>query len=79
LFYIIQNGIRWTGMPAWKEEHTPDETWQLVAFLRKVPTLTDADLSDEQTGATIGEPQSPKTDREPSAPEHGQTHEHRQK
>ena len=23
LFYIIQNGVRWTGMPAWKGEHSP--------------------------------------------------------
>lgn len=26
LFYIIQNGVRWTGMPGWQREHTPDET-----------------------------------------------------
>src|SRR5262245_50706423 len=44
LFYIIQNGVRWTGMPAWKQEHSPEETWKLVAFIRKVPTLTEADL-----------------------------------
>jgi mono/diheme cytochrome c family protein len=72
LFYIIQNGIRWTGMPAWKQEHSPDETWQLVAFLRKIPTLTDADLPNEQTSATSGESRSPRTEREPSAHEHGQ-------
>ena len=44
LFSIIQNGIRWTGMPAWKREHSPDETWKLVAFIRKVPTLSADDL-----------------------------------
>jgi hypothetical protein len=26
LFYIIQNGVRWTGMPAWKGEHSADES-----------------------------------------------------
>jgi mono/diheme cytochrome c family protein len=40
LFFIIQNGVRWTGMPAWKEEHTPEDTWRLVSFMRKIPTLT---------------------------------------
>ena len=40
IFFVIQNGVRWTGMPAWKHEHTPDETWKLVAFVRHVPSLT---------------------------------------
>jgi cytochrome c553 len=44
LFYIIQNGVRWTGMPAWQQEHSLDDTWRLVAFIRKAPTLSDADL-----------------------------------
>jgi mono/diheme cytochrome c family protein len=55
LFYIIQNGIRWTGMPAWKEEHSPEETWQLVALIRKAPTLTEADMKIEEPVATRGE------------------------
>ncbi len=40
LFYIIQNGVRWTGMPAWSSEHSPEETWRLVALIRKLPALT---------------------------------------
>jgi mono/diheme cytochrome c family protein len=42
LFYIIQNGVRWTGMPGWKSEHTPEETWQLVSFMRHVPQIPPA-------------------------------------
>jgi mono/diheme cytochrome c family protein len=44
LFSVIQNGVRWTGMPAWKSEHTPEQTWQLVSFIRRVPSLTPDDL-----------------------------------
>ena len=44
LFAIIQNGVRWTGMPAWKREHSPEDTWKLVSFIRKVPSLTSQDL-----------------------------------
>jgi mono/diheme cytochrome c family protein len=42
LFYIIENGIRLTGMPAWGDgsEQSKRETWHLVAFLRHVPRLT---------------------------------------
>ena len=55
LFYIIQNGIRWTGMPAWKDEHSAEDTWKLVAFIRKAPTLTEADMKIEAPVATTGE------------------------
>jgi mono/diheme cytochrome c family protein len=44
LFYIVQNGVRWTGMPGWKKEHSADETWKLVSFIRRVPSLTSKDL-----------------------------------
>jgi mono/diheme cytochrome c family protein len=45
LFYIIQNGVRWTGMPGWKLEHTPEETWKLVSFIRHVPQITPIEPS----------------------------------
>jgi len=48
LYYIIQNGVRWTGMPAWKDEHSPEETWRLVSLIRKMPTQTGADMEIER-------------------------------
>ncbi len=50
LFSIIQNGVRWTGMPAWKGEHSPAEAWRLVSFVRKVPSLTAADIGEQSHG-----------------------------
>ena len=44
LFWIIQSGIRLTGMPGFHGVVTDDDTWKLVAFIRRVPTLTPADL-----------------------------------
>ena len=44
LFSIIQNGVRWTGMPAWKGEHSEEDSWRLVSFVRRVPSLTADDL-----------------------------------
>jgi len=40
LYYIISNGVRFTGMPAWGSEHSPEETWQLVSFIRRLPHPT---------------------------------------
>jgi mono/diheme cytochrome c family protein len=48
LYYIIQNGIRLTGMPAWGkagDEHDED-SWKLVYFIRHLNELTPAQLKD---------------------------------
>jgi mono/diheme cytochrome c family protein len=50
LFYIIQNGVRWTGMPGWRKEHAPEDTWKLVSFVRRVPSLTADDLESMAHG-----------------------------
>ena len=45
LFYIIENGIRLTGMPAWSVNGShAEESWALVAFIRTLPKLTADDL-----------------------------------
>ena len=41
LFYIIQNGIRLTGMPAWSgSDHDAEDSWKLVHFIRHLSDLT---------------------------------------
>jgi mono/diheme cytochrome c family protein len=42
LFYIIQNGIRFSGMPAWGNGSGRDAeaSWKLVLFIRHLPSLT---------------------------------------
>lgn len=42
LFYIIQNGIRLTGMPAWGNgtAHDEEDSWKLVHFIRHLPQIT---------------------------------------
>jgi mono/diheme cytochrome c family protein len=37
LFWIIQNGIRFTGMPAFGEVESPDHIWNLVNYVRTLP------------------------------------------
>ncbi|HEX9462755.1 MAG TPA: cytochrome c [Alphaproteobacteria bacterium] len=44
LFWILKNGIKMTGMPAWND-HSDDELWATVAFLERLPTMTDADYA----------------------------------
>jgi mono/diheme cytochrome c family protein len=42
LFYIIENGVRLTGMPAWSTgtDDGRTATWHLVHFIRELPRLT---------------------------------------
>jgi len=50
LFYVIQNGIRFTGMPGWSRaatatdvsgsDHDAEDSWKLVRLIRHLPDLT---------------------------------------
>lgn len=46
LFYIIENGIRLTGMPAWGTgtREGEQESWRLVLFIRHLPKLTREEI-----------------------------------
>ncbi len=46
LFYIIENGVRLTGMPAWSTgtQEGRQSTWHLVHFIRELPRLTTEQL-----------------------------------
>jgi mono/diheme cytochrome c family protein len=49
LYYIIENGVRLTGMPAFGEEKGSlhdEESWQLVHFIRHLPDITDEELAE---------------------------------
>lgn len=39
LFYIVNHGLKFTGMPAWPARNRDDEVWSVVAFLLELPKL----------------------------------------
>lgn len=39
-FYIIQHGIRMSGMPGWKNALSPQEMWQVTGFLSHMENLS---------------------------------------
>jgi len=67
LYYIISDGIRFTGMPAWGGEHSPEENWQLVSFIRRLPNLSPEELKLMRQKGTGGAA---------SVPAHRHTHHH---
>jgi mono/diheme cytochrome c family protein len=62
LFYVIEHGIRFTGMPAWSTGSADGETgsWQLVHVIRHLPRLTD----QERTRMEAQMPRSPAAIRQ---------------
>jgi mono/diheme cytochrome c family protein len=51
LFWIIENGVRFTGMPAWSTGTADGETasWHLVHFIRRLPKLTPEELEEMES------------------------------
>jgi thiosulfate dehydrogenase len=41
-FYIIQHGVRLSGMPAWKQSLSEQEIWQVTTFLSHMDKLPPA-------------------------------------
>jgi hypothetical protein len=47
LYWIIENGLRLTGMPAWGDGSADDaDSWKLVHFIRHLPHLTEQHLKE---------------------------------
>ena len=69
LYWLVDEGIRMTGMPAFGPTHGENELWQIVAFLRHLPEITEqekAQLKGEKEEAEHHHEEAP-----PSAkPEH---------
>jgi mono/diheme cytochrome c family protein len=42
LFWIVKHGIKMSGMPAWSD-HSDEESWATVAFLKKLPRMSEQD------------------------------------
>jgi mono/diheme cytochrome c family protein len=78
LFYIIQNGIRLSGMPSWGSgaSHDEEDSWKLVRFVRHLPQLTSQEEREMETLNPKG-PQELKEEREErDFLNGGQSHEH---
>jgi mono/diheme cytochrome c family protein len=74
LKWIIENGIRFTGMPGWKGILQDDEMWKMVQYLRHLPPK--GSLGIPQVYREAEEEHHGAEHHEPSASEEA-NHEHR--
>ncbi|MFY9843314.1 MAG: cytochrome c [Terriglobales bacterium] len=42
VFYVIHNGVRYTGMPAWDKTLSEPDMWKVTAFLTRINKLPPA-------------------------------------
>ena len=67
LFWVIKNGINMTGMPSFALAGAKDdEIWSIVAFLKKLPNVSEADY--KAWTAPPSAPPAPPTVRPPPEP-----------
>jgi mono/diheme cytochrome c family protein len=48
IYWIVRNGIRMSGMPAWASLYPDDDLWAIVAFVTQLPTMTAEDYEEHQ-------------------------------
>lgn len=61
-FYIIQHGIRLSGMPAWKGVLKEQEMWQVTTFLSHMDKLPPQVSTDWKTAAAATQGSEPSPD-----------------
>jgi len=88
LFYIVENGVRLTGMPGWSTGTKEGETssWHLVHFIRHLPNMTEEEIArmedlNPRTPAEMREREEEKkflqggdADAPPATPTHEHVH-----
>jgi mono/diheme cytochrome c family protein len=62
LFWVVKNGIKMTGMPSFGAINVPDqELWSIVAFIKKLPSVSDSDYKSWTTPPAPINPPAPAT------------------
>ena len=69
LFWIIQNGVRLTGMPSWESSISATDTWKLVRFVHGLPHFNAA----PPASATALEAQQAAENPDPALVKYGKT------
>ncbi|GAB3551606.1 hypothetical protein GCM10027343_36080 [Noviherbaspirillum agri] len=63
IYWVVRNGIKMSGMPAWQYRLSDREIWDIVAFVKLMPGMSPQTFA--QWDSTIGDPQ-PQEKRAPA-------------
>ncbi|MGA9853403.1 MAG: cytochrome c [Gammaproteobacteria bacterium] len=75
-FWVIKNGIKMTGMPAWGLTQDDQTIWAIVAFIQTLPNMTAKQYQalEQQTKQTAETPATPVATPPRSGPPPATTH-----
>jgi mono/diheme cytochrome c family protein len=71
LFYVISNGIRFTGMPGFGNQDSEESIWHLVSFIRRLPDMSDEEL--KQMSELSNKEATPEKQADKETPDTGKT------
>lgn len=54
MFLVVKDGIKMTGMPGFASTHSDSELWEIVAFLKRLQTMTPEDYTAFQKSRSHG-------------------------
>jgi mono/diheme cytochrome c family protein len=40
-FWVVKHGIKMSAMPAWGKSLSDEQIWEIVAFVRKLPAMSE--------------------------------------
>lgn len=43
IFWVLKHGVKYSAMPYWPTQVRDDEIWNMVAFLKRLPTMSNAE------------------------------------
>ncbi|WP_421914707.1 c-type cytochrome [Mesorhizobium sp.] len=55
LFWIVKHGVKFSAMPSWPNQTRDDEVWSMVAFLKKLPSMSADTYLDMTRSTSPGE------------------------
>lgn len=56
LFWIVKNGLKMTGMPAYGPTHDDKSLWGIVAFLEELPEISEGEYREMVTKSGLAPP-----------------------
>jgi mono/diheme cytochrome c family protein len=67
LFWVVKNGINMTGMPSFQLAGAKDEEiWAIVAFIKKLPTVSETDYKAWTSSPVAPAPATPPPAAQPA-------------
>ena len=63
VFWVVKEGIKMTGMPAWKHRMADEDIWAIVGFMRELPALSPQEY--RARSAPRAAPAEPRSDTAP--------------